>query len=552
MNERIKAYALQNAIRYGTAIPGKIVPKVLGEFPEAKKDTRTLLKTITAIVEEVNTMPAGEQMSELERIAPELLEKKGPEKRRLPELRNATRGAVVTRLPPEPSKYNHLGHALTFLINAHYAREYDGRLVLRFEDANPERVSQDFVNMMLEDIQGYLGIHVDEIRYVSDDMQRLLDYTEELIDKGAAYICSCPSETMRSKRRDGVACDCRDADREETRIAWKQFVNGEYREGECVLRFRGEMTSRNTVMRDPVLWRVSTTPHYRAGTKYKAWPLYDLYSPIEEALCGVTHVIRSNEFDLRVELQSRIQELLRLPQPEIVHYGRFNITGATTKGREIREGIEQGRFIGWDDPRLVTLKALRRRGIQRGAYETLAQGLGLSPYPVTLDYSMLAAANREVIEPLANRYTFIYEPVRIRVHGAPEGTVRMHLHPDRKDGRRKFSVNEEFLIRQEDAQSFTEFVRLKDHCTFTVKNKTYTFLSKDHTERRAKIISWLPSDKAQTVPVRIMMPDATYLEGLAEAGIKELEVDDIVQFERFGFCRLDEKGRTYTFWYTHD
>jgi len=541
--DRAEAYALQNALRYGKAVAAKVVPKLLGEFPDERAHLKEHMPTIVAIVERVNSMPTEGRLPRLQALAPELLEKKEQPKRELPELTNAIQGAVVTRLPPEPSKYNHLGHALTFLINAYYAKKYDGKLVLRFEDANPEKVTQEYVDMMLADITEYLGITPDEIRYVSDDMEDLLTYTEVLIKKGGAYMCACPQEEMSKKRRAGTPCGCRE--KKDHIKTWKQFRNGEYDPGTFVLRFKGDMTSKNTVLRDPVLWRMVVAPHFRAGKKYPIWPLFDLYSPMEEHLCGVTHVIRSNEFDLRVALHQEIMNFLDLPVPETLHYGRFNITGATTKGREIREAIADGTYIGWDDPRLVTLAALKRRGIRRGAYETLVQQLGLSPYQVNLDFSMLAAANRDIVDPLANRYSFIDTPVKITLLGAPERSIELDLHPDKKQGGRPFTVHENFYIRKEDQHAA---FRLKDCCT--VKNGI--FVSAEHTDKSVPVINWLPVDDTQVVRVVVVMPDATRREGLAEAHVRACNVDDVIQFERFGFCRLDEKGDVLTFWYTHD
>lgn len=557
LKDRIRAYALQNALRYEKAIPGKVIPKVLGEFPEQKRRMKELAQEIAAIVEEVNALPPEEREPQLMQLAPEFLERQGPKKRELPPLKNAVDGKVVTRLPPEPSKYNHLGHALTFIVNAIYAQKYEGRLILKFEDTNPEKVSQEFVDSMLEDIHGYLGIETDETVYVSDCMDELLAYAETLIGKEAAYMCFCPREEMAAKRRSGEACACRSAGVGKSLAEWKKFVAGAYMDGECVLRFAGEMDSKNTVLRDPVLFRAVKAAHFRKGEQYPVWPMYDFYSPITDALLGVTHVLRSNEFDLRVPLHERIKELLGLPQQEIVHYGRFNLTGATTKGREIREAIAAGEYIGWDDPRLVTLKALKRRGILREAYWELVKELGLSPYQVNLDFSKVAAINRRLLDPVANRYTLIIDPVELLVEGAPSREMDLHLHPDRKEGGRKFRTAGKYLLRKEDYRKFAkdDSIRLKDNFTFVFDGENGRFHSTHYDYRRAfrHNVTWLPDDKSQVVCVEIMMPDATVVKGKSEHNLSAVRPDDVIQFERFGFCRLDaiEKG-VYKFWYTHD
>jgi glutamyl-tRNA synthetase len=543
---RIEAHALANALKFGKANAANVLPKVIVEFPEVKKDIPALKQKIEGIVACINEMAAEKIRPRLEEIAPELLEKKQVKEKTLPPLPNAVNGAVVTRIPPEPSKYNHLGHALTFILNKVYADQYHGKVILRFEDANPEKVNQEFVDNMIDDITNYLGIHPASIRFVSDDMPVLLKYATQLIEVGGAFMCFCDREKMSRLRQEGVDCECRDKELAFHLHEWKHFLEGRYEKGEAVLRFKGNMQSQNTVMRDPVLWRTVMTPHFRVGSAYRVWPTYDFYSPIEEHLCGVTHVLRSNEFDLRVEVQDAIKRLLGLPSQEVLQYGRFNMTGAITQGREIREGIEKGEFLGWDDPRLVTLKALKRRGIKREAYYDLVNQLGLSPHPINLDFTMLAAANRKFIENV-DRYSFIPDPVEVTVEGAEERELELDLHPDREGGR-KHKVGHRYLVSHEDFEKFgVQRVRLMGNLTFQ-HGKLLQY--KQEKGGHDLIINWLPAEG--NIPIEVMMPDATMKQGMAEHNIQRLKVDDIIQFERFGFVRLDaiEQG-IYKFWYAH-
>ncbi len=562
---RIEAQALANALKYeGKANPNNVLPKILGEFPDQKARIKELRGEIDTIVAAVNAMSIDAIHARLVAIAPELLEKKVEKEKNLPPLANAVMGKVVTRIPPEPSKYNHLGHALTFLLNAIYAERYEGKVVLRFEDCNPEKVNQEYVDAMLYDITQYLGITPSEVRFVSDDMPELLRQATLLIERSGAYMCFCDQETMRANRESMTECACRSKPIAEHLVLWNEFVAGKHPKGTCVLRFVGDMASQNTVLRDPVLWRAVDAPHFRVGSTYKIWPTYDFYSPIEEHLCGVTHVLRSNEFDLRVPLQERIKELLGLPSQEVLQYGRFNIGGALTQGREIRAVIESGEYNGWDDPRLVTLKALRRRGIQAGAYRELVKKLGLSPYPITLDFSMLAAANRQIVDPVAHRYAFIWDPVEVEVVGAPHADVTLHLHPDKKNGGRTLKAMGKLFVRPDDHATFAHFkeqdvVRFnglsiaKPAGTHTLEWLGDSAPAKGHTYT-LKTASWLPADEGQTVLVEVMMPDATVKSGVAEAGLKHAKVDEIVQLERFGFCRVDEHGDdgVIRLWYAHD
>ena len=550
---RIEAYALANATKYnGKANPANVLPKIIAEFPEEKKDIQGLRKQIDEIVTQVNTLSKEEQQAKVEQLAPELLEKKERKEKDLPPLPNAIDGAVVTRIPPEPSKYNHLGHALTFIMNYLYAERYHGKVILRFEDANPEKVNQEFVDNMIDDITNYLGIKPATIRFVSDDMPLLLEYATKLIQANGAYMCFCDREIMGKNREEGRDCDCRSKDLNAQLVAWQEFIDGKYGPGVAVLRFKGNMQSQNTVMHDPVLWRSVLTPHFRVGSTYKVWPTYDFYSPIEEGFSGVTHILRTNEFELRVELQEAIKKLLDLPHQEVLQYGRFNIQGATTQGREIRAAIESGQYIGWDDPRLVTLKALKRRGIKREAYYELVKQLGLSHHPISLDFTMLAAANRKLIENV-DRYSFIADPVKITIDGTENRTIALDLHPDRKGGRELVANDAYFVSAEDHAQFAGKRIRLMGNLNFQEHEGKYALLQYGQVKGgHDLIVNWLPATQDQIVPVEVMMPDATVKRGFAEKNISTICVGDIIQFERFGFVRLDAiDDGTYKFWYTH-
>jgi glutamyl-tRNA synthetase len=553
LSSRIEAHAAANAVKYdGKANPASVLPKIIGEFSDVKKDIPGLRKQIEEIVARVNAMSPAEQKATVERLAPELLEKKERKERELPPLQNAVEGKVVTRLPPEPSKYLHLGHALSFVINATYAERYKGKVVLRFEDTNPEKENQEFVDAIIDDVTNYLGIEISQTRFVSDDMDVLYDYARKLIEADGAYMCFCDQETMRKGREEMTECACRSKPLPDHLTTWDDFAAGKHQKGESVLRFKGNMASQNTVMRDPVLFRMVTAPHYKQGSKYKVWPTYDFYNPVEDVLCGVTHILRSNEFELRVELQQEIKRKLGLPDQEVLQYGRLNISGAVTQGRQIRELIGTGEYLGWDDPRLATLKGLKRRGIKREAYFELVKTLGLSPHPVTLDFTMLAAANRKLIENV-DRYSFIADPVEITVVGDPERTVELDRHPDRKGGR-VFNVGGRYLVSAADHEKLaSKRVRLMGNTTIQEQDGEYKFLRLEQIkDGHDVIVNWLPADERRTVLAEVMMPDATVLKGRAEKGVADLKVDDIIQFERFGFCRFDRvEDGVYHFWYTH-
>ncbi len=544
LSKEIKAYALKNALDFGNVDAGKILPKLFQHGLE-KKDIAAVMPEIQKIVTEVNGLSQEQRAREFEKVKSLVKEHEAREKTlNLPQ----ASGKVVTRMPPEPSKYLHVGHALSFLINYRYAKENNGRCILRFDDANPEKVSQTFVDANLEDIREYLGIEPDAIRYVSDDMEQLYRYGEELIARGNAYVCFCERGRMQELRHAGKECACHARATAEHEDAWKKFLAGAFEEGAAVVRFKGDMQSANQVMRDPALFRIVTAKHFRQGTKYKAWPLYDFYSALEDGMLGITHVLRTAEFDLRVELHEALQKLLKLPMPKAIQFGRISVIGAETKGRDIRARIEAGEYTGWDDPRLVTLKALRRRGIQREVLQALVNHVGLSKKQANIDFDMIAALSRKLLDQETARYYFVAEPVKLTITGMPEGLkqVEIKLHPD-KDAVRKVAVGKEVFIAQHDYEQFkgTE-VRLmslynvqldsKPRCT-GVENK------------RIHKIQWVSTGAVKT---KIRMDTGAWIEGLGEPALKKLKVDDIIQFERFGFVRLDKKGSdALEFWFAH-
>jgi len=567
MEATIRKLALMNALKYGgKAHPKAIIGKVIAAHPEAKNDMQGTMALITAVVEEVNALGREAQEQALLALDPDYFEKEREQRERrreerhqLPPLMNAEKGKVVTRIPPEPSKYNHVGHALSFLINYLYARMYDGKCILRFEDTNPEKERQEYVDAMTTDVLEYLDIKPDKVVFVSDHIDRYYEYAEQLIMRGEAYACFCSQEEIRKGRREMTPCPHRERGVKENLESWEKMKKGLFNEGECVLRLKIDMNHKNAVMRDPVIFRLCYTPHYRQGTRYKVWPLYDFENAVEEALCGVTHVLRSNEFASRIELQEYIRKLFSFPPVVTKQYGRFTITGATTKGREIRALIESGEYLGWDDPRLVTLRALKRRGIVKETYYELARIVGMSKKETRIDYSVLASINRRILDKRAKRFFLVEDPVVITVEGMPADLEEFVLsyHPDSQKGERRLRASKQLLIEKKDFSLIKKgvIVRLMDAMNIMLKEgTTFMFVSTSYDEyknadNKGPIIHYLPLGEEREV--RILMPDASVKVARAEKNVVVLEEGEVVQFERWGFCRLDDK-ETLTFWYTHD
>lgn len=542
LDKQTRALALKNAIDYGEAVVGKVLPKLF-QFGLKKENLKIELPKIKKIVDEVNKLSPKEREKEFAPLASLIPEKEEKDKD-LPDLK--LEGKVVTRLAPEPSKYLHLGHAISFLLNYMYAKKYEGKCLLRFEDTNPEKVTKEYADSILDDLENYLKIKPDSVKFVSDDMDLLIEYAEQLIEMDKAYMCFCDRESMRENRQNGKECSCRKNSVEKNKEEWENFKKGKYPNGETILRIKADMKSKNHVMRDSVIFRFIDKPHYKHKDKYKVWPMYDFYNAIEDSIMGITLVLRSNEFDQRVELQDYIKDLLNLPKQKVVQYGRFNVADFTTKGREIRELIESGEYIGWDDPRLITLKALKRRGITKEAFYELTKQSGLSKKEVNLQFDMIASINRKLIDDDTNRYFFIENPVEIKVENMPDTkSVEIPLHPGKKETK-KVKIDKIFIAKEDFEELKGKEIRLLHLYNIQLDKKEHkaTFTSVEN--KNIPRIQWV-SDHIET---KVFMPDGKFIEGYAESATKDLKKDEVIQFERFGFVKLDKKS-PQVFWFSH-
>ncbi len=538
----ILSHVLDNAIKHGgIPVEGAVLSSLFNEglTKDKIKDTIPKIKKLVGDVKKLSKEKQIEEFSRLKGLMKEIVHDKSG----LPELPNVA-GEVITRIAPEPSKYCHIGHALIFMIQYLYAKKYNGQCILRMEDTNPEKSTQEFYDAIKQDLV-WLDIKWDKEILVSNEMSLFYDYAEKMIKQNDAYACSCIHEQITKLREEMEECSCRKKSVETNLKEWNGMLQSKYAEGELVIRLKGDMMSNNGAMRDPVIFRISYSPHFIHNKKYCVWPMYDFENPIEDSMCKITHVIRTKEFEMRTELHKYILYLLDMKSPIIKEIARYNIEGATTKGREIRKLIEDRKIGGWDDPRLVTIKALRRRGFLPETFKELATRVGLSKGAGKIDFSVIDSINRKILDPKVNRYFFIENPKKIRIKGSPIKKTEAPLHPTESRGKRPFNLSDEFYISDKIAKGKT--YRLMHLFNF----KDGKFVSEEYDpELKAKLIHWLPAEG--NIQVEILMPDGTVLKGLGEHNLKNVKAGEIIQFERFGFCRLDKKGEKYEFWYTHN
>ncbi|NJE75552.1 glutamate--tRNA ligase [Thermococcus sp. ES12] len=569
VEELILKYALINAYTHkGKANPKAVIGKVLGENPELRPKAKEIIPLVNEIVERVNGMSIEEQESKLKEIYPEFFEakkEKREEKRGLPPLPKAEKGKVVTRFAPNPDGAFHLGNARAAILSHEYARLYGGKFILRFDDTDPKvkRPEPIFYEWIKEDLE-WLGFKIDEIHIASDRLEIYYDYAEKLIRMGKAYVCTCEPEKFRELRDKGIACPHRDEPVEVQLERWRKMLNGEYKEGEAVVRIKTDLNHPNPAVRDwPALRIIDNANHPRVGDKYRVWPLYNFASAIDDYELGVTHIFRGQEHAENETRQRYIYDYFGWEYPVTVHHGRLSIEGVILSKSKTRKGIQEGKYLGWDDPRLGTIRALRRRGIRPEAIRELIIEVGLKRSDTTISWDNLAAINRRIIEPIANRYFFVADPIPMWVEGYEEEfTAEIPLHPDypeRGVRRLKFTPGKPVYVSKDDMELFKpgNFVRLKDLFNVEIievseegiRAKFHSVEYEIAREHRWRMVHWVTEGK----PCEVLVPEGDELivrKGLLESGA-ELKVDEVVQFERFGFVRIDEVGEKVVAIFAH-
>ena len=447
----IRKAVLLNAVSHdGKAQAGAIVGKILGERQDLRTKVKELSSLINTVVNEVNSLSLAEQKAIVEKNWPETQKKEKAEEKRLPPLPNADKyPQIVTRFSPNPDCVLHLGSARAIILSHEYARMYNGKFILRFEDTDPKikRPSLIFYDSIRQDLK-WLGCKVDEEYIQSDRLPIYYEYTERLIRDGNAYVCECPPEEFRKKTLAKEPCPCRILSAAENLERWKRMLNGGYTEGQAVVRVKTDLEHPNPAVRDWPALRVIDTkkyPHPRVGSKYIVWPLYNLAAGLDDHLMGMTHIIRGKEHYTNMVRQKYMYEYLGWKYPEAIHYGRLKITGAFLSKSKIVQGIKEGIYAGFDDPRLGTFAALRKRGITPEAIKKMIIDVGTKSNDVTLSWENLYSYNRKILDATSNRYFFVPEPVELKVLQVPKTFhAKLPLHPEKPErGFREYTVTPE-------------------------------------------------------------------------------------------------------------
>ena len=557
-------YSLQNAVQFnGKAQEKAVLGKVIGALRDRGYNPREIIPIVKSVVSEVNNLSLAVQKEKLEEIAPELLyrEKKTRELS-LPSLPNAEEGKVVTRFPPEPNGYLHIGHAKAAIIDYEYAKIYNGKFILRFDDTNPEKDKIEFYDAQREDLR-WLNIEWDEEYNTSDHLPIHYRFAEQLIKQGNAYVCSCSPEDIKKGRQLRLACRCRDHSVDENLELWHNMLSDA--DG-YVLRLKADMKSDNTAMRDPTLFRVIERNHPIQGDKYRVWPTYDFAGAVEDSISGVTHPFRTKEYELRDECYFYLLDKLGLRKPYLLEFARLSIEGMPVSKRKINPLIEKGFVSGFDDIRLPTLRGLKKRGITQKAIRNFVISQGISKTESTVSFSLLEAENRKIVDPIARRFFFIKEPIKLIIENAPGKKKVIPYHPSNKKlGERVFQTDRIFYVPREDIYTLEmgDVFRLKDLFNVRIININKEIHGEyigDKLLSDTMRIQWTTS---RYIPVTVFIPHILFINdmfnpdsleeihGIAEESIKNTVNGEIIQFERFGFIRIEHTDEGIIGFFTH-
>ena len=366
---------------------------------------------------------------------------------------------VHTRFPPEPNGYLHIGHAKSILLNSGLAQKYNGKFNLRFDDTNPTKEKTEYVQSIIDDIKWLGADYGDKIYFASNYFDAMYEAAIKLIKKGKAYVCDLSADEIREYRgtlkEPGKNSPYRDRSVEENLKLFEGMKNGEYPDGSKVLRAKIDMASPNINMRDPVIYRIARMTHHNTGDKWCIYPMYDFAHPIEDAEEGITHSICTLEFeDHRPLYDWVVRELEYKNPPRQIEFSKLYLTNVVTGKRYIKKLVEDGIVDGWDDPRLVSIAALRRRGFTRESIKMFMELVGVSKSQSSADYAMLEYCIREDLRLKANRMMAVLDPIKLIIDNYPEGQVEYfdidNNQEDESTGKRQVAFSRELYIERED------------------------------------------------------------------------------------------------------
>ena len=551
MDEIIWKHVVINARKYGRASEKAVIGKVLAENPELKGKAKEVLSRIREIISEFEMLDEEERRRLFEVYQED--EKRERKELHLPPLPKAEKGKVVMRFAPNPNGPPTLGSARGIIVNGEYARMYSGKFILRFDDTDPrtKRPMIEAYDWYIEDCE-WLGYKPDEIVYASKRMDTYYSYASRLIEMGKAYVCKCGREEFKKFKDEGKECPHRERSVEENIDEWNGMLEGRYSEGEAVLRIKTDMKHKDPAVRDWVAFRIIMAEHPLVGGKYIVYPTLDFESAIEDHILGITHILRGKDLSDSEKRQRYIYEYFGWEYPVVKLWGKIKVHEFGKLSTSfIKKEIERGKYSGWDDPRLPTLKALRRRGFFADALRNFFLSFGVGENDVSVSMKNLYAENRRIADKKAKRYFFVWNPVMIEIEGIESiRNIHLPLHPSEEMGERILKGEKSVYITEDDFRRFAgKKARLKGFCSVRILESGKAILLDDEKvlKRAGNIIHWVPV--SQAVKCKIITPEGE-VNGYAENNALDA-VGEVVQFERYAFCRIESRNEGLVAVYTH-
>ena len=503
-------------------------------------------------------------------------------------------GKVITRFPPEPNGYLHIGHAKSICLNFGVARDYQGRCNLRFDDTNPEKESQEYIDAIKKDVE-WLGFEWSELHHASDYFENLYEYATELIKLNKAYVCSLNAEEIRKQRgtltEPGIASPYRNRSVDENLELFTAMRDGKYKEGEHVLRAKIDMASGNINMRDPVLYRIKYAHHPRTQNKWCVYPMYDYTHCISDSLENVTHSLCTLEFEDHRPLYDWVLDELKMPShPQLIEFARLSVEYTISSKRKLNLLVSEKHVEGWDDPRMPTISGMRRRGITPESIREFCERIGITKKDAFIEMSVLENCIREDLDPRANRLMCVINPLKVVIDNYPddkEETFSANNHPKKPEqGKRSIPFSKTIYIEHDDfmeepPKDFFRLgpgkeIRLRNaydiKCTNVIKNDAgeitelrceYDPDSAGKNKKKLKgIVHWVSAKHAIDIETRLYdrlfnVPNPGAAEDITSTLNKEsllvhshskiephaatIGANDRVQFERQGFYCLDSE-----------
>ena len=502
------------------------------------------------------------------------------------DLEGAEMGKVVTRFPPEPSGYLHIGHAKAAMLNQYFAQIYKGKLIVRFDDTNPSKEKCEFEESIIEDL-ALLGVKGDILSHTSDFFPEIEKYCEAMLREGTAYADNTPVDQMREERFNGIDSACRYQSPEENLRIWEEMKQGTTLGLTYCIRAKMEMQAANKALRDPVMYRCNLTPHHRTGSTYKVYPTYDFACPIVDSLEGVTHALRTNEYHDRNDQYAWFLSTMNLRKVNIWDYSRLNFVYTLLSKRKLTWFVNENLVTGWDDPRFPTVRGIRRRGLTIEALREYILMQGASKNTILLEWDKLWSINKRIIDPLASRYVALNcdHLCCVKISGTDGPQVpelrpipRHKKNPQLGDKQMAFSSNlfmeqadvstlkvgDEFTL-MDWGNAIVESIEMADSsivACVTVKLN----LQGDFKKTTLKA-TWLSPDPMTLVPLSLhdydylitkkKLEEEDTLDGcltpvtefvtpaIGDANLaKDIKVGDIIQLERKGFFIVDQVPAT--------